>query len=171
MRERKKSGRSQLVTVLIVCEGYAEAAFIKHCKALWLERGAGLVVTIKNARGKGAAQVVNYALRQAANAQYDRLFALLDTDTDWTDTVKTEAEDGGLTVLAANPCIEAELLALHIESMRSKVASKLKQQFRKRFGGEAHDKKVYELHFSKELLDSACNHHGLVSAIKKALTL
>jgi hypothetical protein len=27
MKEREKSGRTQLITVLIVCEGYAEEAF------------------------------------------------------------------------------------------------------------------------------------------------
>jgi hypothetical protein len=171
MKEREKSGRTQLITVLIVCEGYAEEAFVRHCKALWVERGAGLVVTVKNARGKGAAHVVDYALRQAANAQFDKLFALLDTDTDWTDEVQAKAKARDLTVFAANPCLEAELLSLHSEPIRAKSANTLKKQFEKRFGGPAHEPRVYELHFSKELLHRASKHHALLRELKDALTL
>gem|GEM_PF-2578925 len=40
-------------TLLIVGEGRHEEAFLNHLKQLYVPRGCGLSVTIKNARGKG----------------------------------------------------------------------------------------------------------------------
>ena len=50
-------------TLLIVGEGGAEEAFLKHVKHLYVPRGCGLIVTIKNARGKGAQHVINWTAR------------------------------------------------------------------------------------------------------------
>lgn len=41
-------------TVLLVGEGDAEVQFMQHLKGMYVQRGSGVVVTIKNARGKGA---------------------------------------------------------------------------------------------------------------------
>ena len=71
--------------LLLVGEGDAEVQLIQHLKRLYVERGSGIVVTIKNARGKGAGHVVDFAYRQSRNAAYDAKAALLDTDTDWND--------------------------------------------------------------------------------------
>ena len=76
-------------TVLLVGEGDAEVLFLQHLKSLYVQRGSGVAVTIKNARGKGAAHVVDFARRQSSNAAFDAVAALLDTDTDWSD--KTQA--------------------------------------------------------------------------------
>ncbi|MEI2642189.1 MAG: hypothetical protein V9G10_07610 [Candidatus Nanopelagicales bacterium] len=43
----------------VVGEGDAEVLFMQHLKSLYVQRGSGVVVTIKNARGKGAAHVVD----------------------------------------------------------------------------------------------------------------
>ncbi len=69
-------------TLLIVGEGRHEEAFLNHLKKLYVPRGCGLSVTIKNARGKGALHVVSWTARQIANADYDVVAVLLDTDVD-----------------------------------------------------------------------------------------
>lgn len=40
-------------TLLIVGEGYSEAAFLNHVKQLFSERVNGRQIKIKNAKGKG----------------------------------------------------------------------------------------------------------------------
>jgi len=49
-------------TVLVVGEGDAEVMFLQQLMSLFVVRGSGVVVTIKNARGKGAAHVVDFAV-------------------------------------------------------------------------------------------------------------
>jgi hypothetical protein len=78
-------------TLLIVGEGYHEEAFLNHVKQLYAPRGCGLSVSIKNARGKGAKHVVDWAIRQAANTAYDSVAAMLDTDQDWSPAVEKQA--------------------------------------------------------------------------------
>ena len=84
-----KARRYEQRTVLLVGEGYAEVAFIEHLKTLYVSRGCGLALTVKNARGKGALHVVDVAIRQSRNAAFDVRAVLLDTDTDWNE--KTQA--------------------------------------------------------------------------------
>lgn len=78
-------------TVLLVGEGDSEVVLLRHLKALYVQRGSGVAVTIKNARGKGAAHVVDVAVRQSLNAAFDLKVALLDTDTDWNDKTRAIA--------------------------------------------------------------------------------
>lgn len=79
-------------TVLLVGEGDAEVQFMQHLKGLYVQRGSGIVVTIKNARGKGAAHVVDFAFRQSRNAAYDMKATLLDTDADWNDKTREQLQ-------------------------------------------------------------------------------
>ena len=69
--------------MLIVGEGRHEMAFLNHLKQLYVPRGCGLGLTIKNAGGKGALHVIEWTIRQMANADFDTVATLLDTDTDW----------------------------------------------------------------------------------------
>ena len=62
--------RRQRFTILLVGEGHAEVALLTHLKGLYASRGSGVAISIRNARGKGAAYVVNYAIRQTRNAAY-----------------------------------------------------------------------------------------------------
>ena len=75
-------------TLLIVGEGYDEVAFLNHLKQFPGVCGQGVEITIRNARGKGAAGVVDCAIKLQANVAYDRVAVLLDTDTDWTAKVE-----------------------------------------------------------------------------------
>jgi hypothetical protein len=142
-------------TVLIVGEGDAEIAFIRHLKSLYIARGDAIAVTIKNAHGKGALHVVEVAVRQSRNAAYDVKAALLDTDTDWNDKTTTIARQAKVQVVACNPCLEAMLLALHGDVVQGRSTAQHKQVFAAKFGAPAHDASVYAKHFSRELLEKA----------------
>ena len=152
---RQQVRRFVLRTVLLVGEGDAEVAFIEHLKALYITRGCGLAVTIKNARGKGALHVVDVAVRQSRNAAFDVRAVLLDTDTGWNDKTQSIARKAKVQVVPCHPCLEAMLLALHGETAQGKSSAHHKQTFANRFGTQAHDASVYARHFSFELLEKA----------------
>lgn len=152
---RHQVPRFVLRTVLLVGEGDAEVAFIEHLKALYITRGCGLALTVKNARGKGALHVVDVAVSQSRNAAFDVRAVLLDTDTDWNDKTQAIARKAKVQVVPCRPCLEAMLLALHGETAQGKSSAHHKQTFAVRFGAQAHDVSVYGKHFSFELLEKA----------------
>ena len=157
-------------TVLLVGEGDAEVAFIKHLKLLFVTRSSGVAVTVKNARGKGALGVVNFAIRQSLNADYDIKVALLDTDADWNDKTQTIARKAKLQVIASDPCLEAMLLGLHGEVAENLASAKHKQAFATKFGAPAHDDDIYAKHFSLELLSKARDDSPLLGQLLALLS-
>ena len=159
-------------TVLLVGEGDSEVLFLQHLKGLYVQRGSGVAVTLKNARGKGAAHVVDFAIRQSRNAAYDLKAVLLDTDTDWNNKTRAAARKAKIHVMACEPCLEAVLLSLHQVSVEGRVTAQLKRDFAARFGAAASDASVHARHFNRELLDEAQQRvavlQGLVNILKKA---
>ena len=147
--------RTVLRTVLLVGEGYAEVAFIEHLKALYITRGCGIALTVKNARGKGALHVVEVAVRQSKNAAFDVKAALLDTDTGWNEATRNIARIAKVQVVPCVPCLEAMLLAMHGEVQEAQSTAVYKQAFEKRFGRPANDATLYAKYFSKEILEKA----------------
>lgn len=142
-------------TVLIVGEGYAEDSLLRHVRASYTGDYQGCRLTIGNARGKGAANVVEYAYRMSRQAKYDRIAALLDTDTDWTSTVERRSKSVGLAVLPSVPCVEAWLLEIVGDIRPGAASAEYKQRFVQRFGGEAHVEGLISRNFPKALLDRA----------------
>ncbi len=145
--------RQVACTVLVVGEGDSEVAWLQHLKSLYVARGSGVAVTIKNARGKGAAHVVDVAIRQSRNAAFDVRVVLLDTDTDWTDKTRATARKAKVQVVPADPCLEAWLLAVHAYPVHGKTSAQLKQDFAARFGAAATDPKVFARHFPHAFLE------------------
>ena len=139
---------------MLVGEGDAEVQLIQHLKRLYVERGSGIVVTIKNARGKGAGHVVDFAHRQSRNAAYDAKAALSDTDTDWNDKTRASARKAKVHVIPCQPCLEAVLLTTHHANIEGRTTAQLKQVFAARFGAAASDASVLR-HFSREVLNEA----------------
>lgn len=126
-------------TVLLVGEGDAEELLLRHLKALFVHRGSGLAVTIKNARGKGAQHVVDFALRQSRNAEYDEALALFDTDAAWTEQVRANARRGKVQLLPCEPCLEALLLQAFGHKTDGFTSQQLKHKFLGVFGRPAHN--------------------------------
>ena len=145
--------RQQRRTALLVGEGLAEQVFLSHLKALYVERGHKQV-SIKNAKGKGGAHVLDYTRRQGLQAAFDETAALLDTDTDWGDKQRASAREWGIKVIEAQPCLEA--LLLRIAGQRVPHGTEAcKKAFAKRFGSPAHEAAVLERHFTRAVLDKA----------------
>jgi hypothetical protein len=138
-------------TLLIVGEGHDEVAFLKHVKSLFITRGCGLSVKIKNAQGKGAQHVVEHTVGQKKNAQYNHTAALLDTDTDWNEKVRVLAVNNDIVVLASAPCLEAMLL--RVLSKSDKGSSKiLKKRLHNELAGDADNENSYAKYFTKPAL-------------------
>lgn len=104
--KRNAVSRQVARTVLLVGEGDAEVQFLQHLKGMYVQRGSGVVVTIKNARGKGAAHVVDVAFRQSRNAADDMKAGLLDTDTDWNEKTRAAARKGKIHAMPCQPCLK-----------------------------------------------------------------
>lgn len=166
---RNPKPRQVARTVLLVGEGDAEVQFMQHLKGMYVVRGSGVVVTIKNARGKGAAHVVDFAFRQSRNAAYDVKATLLDTDTDWNDKTRAAARKAKVHVMACQPCLEAVLLELHHAPVQGQTTAQLKQAVSARFGSAASDPSILR-NFSRELLDEARTRMTVLGDLVNLLT-
>ena len=152
-----RAGKARQIAraVLVVGEGDSEVHFLKHLKANYVSRGSGVSVQIKNARGKGAMHVVDFAIRHSRNADYDLRVALLDADTDWNDRAFQMAKKGRIQVLVCQPCLEADLLRCHDVPVQGLSSSQLKARFLKAFELDASHPAVYSAHFPLHLLEAA----------------
>ena len=153
-------------TLLIVGEGRHEVAFLNHLKHLYVPRGCGLSVTIKNARGKGALHVINWTARQIANVDYDAVAALLDTDSDWNAKTQKLARTKKIQVLKSEPCFEAMMLRLLGKSAIGD-AQTLKRQFAPLVNNDATQRDHYALHFGSVSLHAGRNKELAIDALLK----
>lgn len=153
-------------TLLIVGEGRHEEAFLNHLKQLYVPRGCGLSVTIKNARGKGALHVVNWTARQIANADYDVVAVLLDTDVDWNAKTEKLARTKKIQVLKSEPCFEAMMLRL-IGRPATGDAHALKRQFAPLVNNDPTQREHYAQHFGAACLQAGKNKEQTIGALLK----
>ena len=58
-----KPGQSNQALSWLASKGLAEEVFLKHLKSIFVERGVK-TVTVKNAKGKGGKQVLDYTIAQ-----------------------------------------------------------------------------------------------------------
>mgnify|MGYP000364266456 CR=1 FL=1 len=152
MNAHRPPPRTQRRTVLIVGEGDAEEAFLRHLKTVFVGRMTGITIKIGNAHGKGAGNVIDHTRKQANTYAYDRVAALFDTDTDWTPEVEKQARAAKIIVLPSTPCLETELLRLKGKSAPERT-SDAKRSFQKAFGADAHSADLYPNHFPQTLLE------------------
>lgn len=154
MAARDMMARIVRQTVLIVGEGYAEEAFLKHLRGLYTSRAEGRSLTVRNARGKGAAHVVSETWRIARRLPHSHVASLFDADTDLDGGAVAEAHKKKITPVSCDPCIEAVLLRMHGD-IAERNSGGHKMAFEQRFGAPAHDARVYAKHFPRELVDAA----------------
>lgn len=155
-------------TLLVVGEGADEVAFLNHVKQLYVPRGCGLSVKIKNAQGKGAKHVIEWTGRQMAIADYDVVAALLDTDTDWSPAVEKLAKRKRIQVLASEPCFEALMLRV-LEEYPNGDATALKKQFAPFVNHDATQSQNYAMHFGPERLQAGRSHELTIDALLKLI--
>lgn len=164
--------RRQVVkTMLVVAEGEAEEALLRHLKAIYVKRDSGIAVTIKNARGKGAGNVIDVAARAAYGAAFDKKVVVLDTDQDWNARTKEVARKAKITVIASDPCLEASLLRAHHHNVDGLSPEQLKREFRKAFGYPANESSVYGTHFGSNYLMDAAKNDTFFTALINLLQL
>jgi hypothetical protein len=153
-------------TLLIVGEGYHEEAFLNYVKQLYARRGCGLSVTVKNARGKGAQHVIGWTIRQTANADYDMVAAMLDTDTDWTPAIAKQAKTKKIQVLASDPCFDAVMLRLR--GIRPTGDAKaMKRQLAPLVGDKPTQRQSYAAHFGSDCLEAGRSLEPTIDALLK----
>jgi hypothetical protein len=148
------ASRLQRHTILIVCEGYAEEALVRHIRSLYLARSGNVAVSTQNARGGGGKHVLDQALRIRKRAGYNELAILADTDQDWDDAQRQRARTSRIIALESSPCLEAWLLAANGHVARGSGAQ-IKREFARLYGASAHDPAVYPKHFPKVVLEGA----------------
>lgn len=152
VKKKQRVVREVRRTTLIVVEGKAEEVFVRHLVSLYAERGKCLHPTIKNARGKGGAHVLDIAIRNLRNGQYDQVVLVLDTDVQWGHEERKVALSQQMILVENTPCFEALLLAiLGIQGMGP--SKTLKKYFIKTCGGEAHKPEIIQQYFPKDVLE------------------
>lgn len=156
-------------TLPIVGEGYDEVAFLNHLKQFPGVCGQGVEITIRNARGKGAAGVVDCAIKLQANAAYDKVAVLLDTDTDWTAKVEKLARQKKVQVLPSEPCLEAMLL--RVLGKNPNPGKDLKKQFDPYVHNDGTRREDYAEHFGLEALQVARRREPTIDALLSLLGL
>lgn len=155
-------------TLLLVGEGRHEEAFLNHVKQLYVPRGSGLAVTIKNARGKGAKHVIEWTGRQSANVAYDKVAAMLDTDTDWTPAVAKLARAKRIQVLASEPCFDAVMLRL-LGQPANDDAKSLKRRLAAFLHDDPTDPANYLEHFNADCLEAGRADEATIDTLLKLL--
>lgn len=146
-------------TLLIVCEGDAEIAFVRFVKRTYAD-ALGRAVQEHNAKGKGGKHVLETGLRRAKNNRaYDKVVLLLDTDQDWNDELRARARKARvgkhpISVIEANPCLEAWLLQI-LGAETEGDTRHMKQKFQAHTGVEAHEPEWMERLLNRDVLDKA----------------
>ncbi|NOR41478.1 MAG: hypothetical protein GQ537_09730, partial [Gammaproteobacteria bacterium] len=161
--------RSVSHTVLLVGEGTTEQAFLRYIKSLYIIRGCGVGVTIRNAHGKGPDHVVDYAIRQCRNAAYDRVVVLLDTDLQMSAAVTKRARSKKVQIIGSTPCIEGLLLMILGEHVPATSA-----ECKQRYGGALPECLTfpgdYMRTFPKNLLDGRRDDVPVLSQVLNCLS-
>lgn len=155
-------------TLLIVGEGDAEEAFLKHVKHLYVSRGCGLMVTIKNAHGKGALHVIRWTVRQIDNAAYDSVAVLLDTDADWSAVVERLAHRRRIRILRSDPCFEALMLRL-LGQTPIGDARALKRQFAPFVNSDSTQRNHYAACFGTACLEAGRSREPTIDALLRIM--
>ena len=150
--------RSVRETLLVVGEGDAEVAFIRHVKRTYSDV-LGRSIQEINAHGKGGKHVLDTARRRANNRDHDKVVLLLDIDTDWGDEDRAKArrsrvgKRGKLDVIESEPCLEAWLLRiLGVETEGD--TRHMKRVFEAATGCEAHEPN-WMVRLTRTVLDEA----------------
>lgn len=154
-------------TVLVVGEGDTEKAFLDYLKSLYITRGCGVSVTVRNAHGKGPMHVVDTAIRQSKTGDYKVIAVLMDTDLPWTDDVQKLARKHKVYLIGATPCIDGLLLQI-LDEQVPELSPRCKEVLHARLHRKPFVKEAYAQDFPKQLLDEKSLS---VPALKKLLEL
>ncbi len=158
--------RAALHTVLLVGEGKTDCAFLKYIKSLYIGRGCGVSVKVRNAHGKGPDYMVGYTIGQC-NADYDRIAVLLDTDLQMSTATRKRAKRRKIQVIGSTPCIEGLLLKI-LGKHVPETSAECKGQRGVTLPAQLTRPENYQEHFPRDLLD---DRRGQVPELDELLKL
>ncbi len=145
-----------------------EVAFVGYLKSVYVTRGCGLAVTVRNAHGKGPEQVVDFAIRQCGPVAYDRVVVLMDRDLPW-DRARKMARRKKIELIGSAPCIEGLLLSI-LEQPVPTDSKVCKRKLQAIIGNKGTDKSHYSQRFSKERLEAhrhrSADLHALLTCLQ-----
>ncbi len=157
-------------TLLIVGEGAVDEALLLYAKKLYVPRGCGLSVKIKNAGGKGASHVIDWTIRQMTNAAYDEVAVLLDTDVDWTPAVEKRARQKKIRVMKSIPSVDAVLLRL-IGKSTAGDSHALKKRLNPYLNHAPTDPAQYATHFGDAVLRAGRRSEAVIATLLELLNV
>jgi hypothetical protein len=102
--------RAQKNTVFGFGEGESERVFLKHLRSLYA--GNKTSVRVDAAGGKDPSHILEKAVRVRSNIPYNHSFALLDTDREWSQSLRNKAKTKRIELIGSSPCIEGMLLSI-----------------------------------------------------------
>lgn len=146
-----KKRKFLLRTVLVVTEGYTDKAFAEHLKSLYITRGCGVSVKIRNAKGKGADNVMSTAL--GVKEGYDRVVCFFDDDLPLKKVLRNKAERQKFVLIASSPCLEGLFLNI-LEMKVPGICHACKRSFSPIIdGADGKEASSYASIFSKDILE------------------
>jgi len=149
----KRHQRVSLYTILAVGEGGSDAVFLKYLKKLYVTRQCGTTTTVKNAYGRGPKHVIEFTVRQANNASYDRVIAFLDTDLIWTADVSELARDNNIQMIGSEPCFEGLLLNILEKNVPGNSRDCKRRLSVELNGSSLTDQATFERYFDFDILE------------------
>lgn len=162
-----KKRKIALRTVLIVTEGYTDKAFADHLKSLYVTRGCGISVRVRNAKGKGADNVVGTAL--GVREGFDRVLCLFDADLALKKSLRDKARRQQFTLVASSPCIEGLFLDILGKPVPA-TCHDCKQLFSQIIGiADFKDAASYAPIFTKEILENRRTKIPVLNALLSTL--
>jgi hypothetical protein len=168
-----KPARPQ-TTVIIIGEGETEGAFLCHLKSLYCFRGSGVQVKVDWTYGGSPRDIIREAMKLTLGAEYSRSILLMDTDLKWPDEDVQIANQKGLEIIGAKPCIEALMLKIldPTKNWESASTRDCKKHFHDNYLEEDHklDPSRYEKVLSKDILEMARKKISELDTIIKRIT-
>lgn len=161
-RSGAHSIRTVRQTALIYCEGAHDAAFINLVKLQYAGFSqTGTRFKVMTGQGGSPDSLVREMLRIPAS--YDRYLLKVDADRAGSERQLAESlakeSDKSISFCWSVPCLESLLLSMLLpgEIFTSSQSSLLKQRFEKEYvpTSKRSNRRSYEQHFPKQLLDSA----------------
>ena len=143
-------------TILLVGEGATDAAFLEYIMSLYITRGCGVSAKVIHASGKGPDNVVNHAIRQRQNKDYDRVVTLLDNDLEMSITARKRAKSKKIAIIKTTPCLEGLFLKILGKNVPGSSAN-CKAQVGIKPPTRKNARAYYQKNFPKQFLDERRN--------------
>lgn len=152
---KKNRPRKLAITILAVGEGKAEGNFLTHLKSIYITRNCGFTLKICEGMGKGAKGVIEHAISRKKDTQYDFVFAMIDTDTDWNAKTQKLAAAHGISVFCSDPCLERWLIDITYPTNKTLNSANSKREFKRRYKAEAHTNGLFPRIFPEQIIISS----------------